>query len=175
MDKKAIADLLEEKHKNLFDWTNNQPDAINETGPEGKWTTGQHVVHLVDSIKQVNTALSYPKFLLKYKFGVANREVRPYEEIVKRYQEKLSKNQEKAQEFNSNVKTPSQKKYKELLFTLQVQNKKLQHKTKKWNDKDLDNIILPHPLMGKMPVREIIMWTAYHTEHHTKILEENHS
>lgn len=86
----------------------------------------------------------------------------------------MSKNQDKAREFNIEVKTPDQKKYNELLHTLQIQNKKLQHKTNKWKDKNLDNLILPHPLMGKMPVREIIMWTAYHTEHHTAILKDKH-
>ncbi|WBX72291.1 DinB family protein [Tenacibaculum retecalamus] len=172
--KKEIVTLLEEKHQELFNWIHQQSENSFEKGSEGKWTTGQHIVHLVDSIKQVNKALSYPKFLLKYKFGSANREVRSYEEVAKRYQEKLSKNQERAKKFNIEVKTPSKANFNQLLVTLQVQNKKLQHKTKRWKDKDLNSLILPHPLMGKMPIREIIMWTGYHTEHHTTILKEKH-
>ena len=174
MEKEAVVNLLEEKHQQLFSWLKNQPEDIFEKGPEQKWTTGQHIDHLVNSIKQVNKALSYPKFILKHKFGVANRAVRSYDEIVKKYQDKLSKNQERAKQFNIHIKTPSEKKFKQLLSTLQIQNKKLQDKTQRWRDKDLDTIILPHPLMGKMPVREIIMWTAYHTQHHADILKENH-
>ena len=174
MDKKDIITLLENKHKELFSWLKNQPETIFDKGPKEKWTTGQHIVHLVDSIKQVNKALSYPKFLLKYKFGIANRDVRSYDEIVKKYQEKLYNNQERAKQFNIKVETPSDKKFKVLLAKLQIQNKKLQHKTKRWKDIDLDTLILPHPLMGKMPIREIIMWTAYHTEHHVSILKEYH-
>ncbi|WP_271405189.1 DinB family protein [Tenacibaculum soleae] len=174
MEKEAIVNLLEDKHQQLFSWLKNQPKDIFEKGPEQKWTTGQHIDHLVNSIKQVNKALSYPKFILKHKFGVANRAVRSYDEIVKKYQDKLSKNQERAKQFNIHIKTPSEKKFKQLLSTLQIQNKKLQHKTHRWKDKNLDTIILPHPLMGKMPVREIIMWTAYHTQHHADILKENH-
>lgn len=174
MNKEAINEILENKHQQLFNWIKNQPQDSFQKGPEGKWTTGQHIVHLVNSIKKVNHALSFPKFILKYKFGTSNREVRSYEAIVKKYQDKLSKNKEKAQEFNKKVSTPSEKQYKQLLTTLQIQNKKLQHKTKRWKNEDLDNLILPHPLMGKMPVREIIMWTAYHTEHHARILEQKH-
>lgn len=174
MNKEAIANLLEEKHQTLFDWINNQPENVLEKGPEGKWTTGQHIVHLVDSIQKVNQALSLPSFLLKYKFGKSNREVRPYQEIVKRYQDKLKTNQEKAKAYNQKVKTPSKEKFKYLLDILQIENKKLQKKTLRWKDKNLDNLILPHPLMGKMPVREIIMWTAYHTEHHYLILQQKH-
>lgn len=174
MKKEDIVDLLEEKHQKLFNWLKNQPKDSFKKGPEGKWTTGQHIEHLVDSIQQLNKALSFPPFLLKSKFGKSNREVRNYDDIVKRYQDKLAANQERAREFNSNVKTPTEKKYKQLLTTLEIQNKKLQYKTQKWKDKNLDNLILPHPLMGKMPIRELIMWTAYHTEHHAKILEEKH-
>ncbi len=174
MNKEAIVDLLEEKHQQLFDWLKNQPEGYFNKGPEGKWTAGQHIEHLVDSIKQVNLALSLPFFVLKYKFEESNREVRTYNEVVKRYLEKLVTNQEKVEKFNINIKTPSEKRMKQLFSTLEIQNKKLQYKTKKWKDEKLDNLIFPHPLMGKMPIREIIMWTAYHTEHHTKILESKH-
>lgn len=174
MDKEAIVSVLEEKHQQLFNWIKDQPEGFFTNGPDDKWTAGQHIVHLVDSIKKVNSALSYPKFLLRYKFGKANREVRSYNEIVKRYQDKLLKNKEKARMFNINVKAPSEKSLFQLVSTLKIQNKKLQYKTQRFKNKDLDTLILPHPLMGKMPVREIIMWTAYHTEHHTNILKENH-
>ncbi|APG64225.1 hypothetical protein LPB136_02065 [Tenacibaculum todarodis] len=175
MNKESIVNLLEDKHQQLFDWLKEQPEDTFEKGPEGKWTTGQHIEHLVNSIQKLNNALSFPSFILKSKFGTSNREVRTYNEVVKKYQDKLIVNQEKARAFNINVKTPSEKKYKQLLSTLEIQNKKLQYKTLKLKDKNLDTLILPHPLMGKMPLREIIMWTAYHTEHHTTILEEKHS
>lgn len=44
MDKLAIADGIEEKYQVLFDWLNQQPAENWETGPEGKWTTSQHIL-----------------------------------------------------------------------------------------------------------------------------------
>ena len=96
MKKEDIVNVLEEKHQQLFNWLENQPDESWDKGPEGKWTTGQHIEHLVDSIKKLNHAMSYPKFLLKYKFGTSNRDLRSYNEVAKRYQEKLSANQDKS-------------------------------------------------------------------------------
>lgn len=58
--------------------------------------------------------------------------------------------------------------------SIHIQNKKLQYKTKRLKDKHLDTLIVPHPLMGKMTLREIIMWTAHHTEHHYKILKKDY-
>ncbi|MCF6295741.1 MAG: DinB family protein [Flavobacteriaceae bacterium] len=174
MDKEIIANLLENKHQTLFSWLEQQDIERWETGPEGKWTTGQQVLHLLQSIKPLNMALSLPKFVLKFKFGKANRPVRDYDSIVQRYHERLKDVKGKTFKGSQNMKVPSIKEKQYLLNRLQVESKKLQHKTKKWSDKDLDTYILPHPLMGKMPVREIIMWTACHVEHHTQTLQEQY-
>ncbi|WP_299621962.1 DinB family protein [uncultured Tenacibaculum sp.] len=175
MDKKSISNLLEEKHQKLFEWIAQQDGNYWEKGPENRWTAGQQIQHLVDSIKPLNLALSLPSFILKAKFGTTNRELRTYDEIVNKYNEKLIKYKDKARDFNSKVSTPDEKKLIKLVTTLKKQNKKLQYKTEKLSNYKLDNLILPHPLLGKMPLREIIMWTAHHTEHHTTDLIENYS
>ena len=171
MDKESIAKLLDEKYQTLIKWLENQDDEKWEKGPEGKWTTSQVTLHLLQSIKPLNTALSLPKFILRYKFGTANREVRDYDAVIKRYQDRL-KEVPKGATFgpSRNMKVPKLRDKNYLLNRLQVESKKLQYKTRKMTDKNLDVLILPHPLMGKMPVREILMWSAYHVEHHTNQL-----
>jgi hypothetical protein len=175
MDKESIANLLDEKHQKLIQWLESQEAEKWVLGPKGKWTTGQVALHLLQSIKPLNAALSMPKFLLRYKFGKANSEVRDYETVVKRYQERLNDVTPGitfGPSRNMIVPKLSDKQY--LLNRLQVESKKLQYKTRKMSDKNLDNLILPHPLMGKMPVRELLMWTSYHVEHHTKQLIESY-
>ena len=174
MTKAEIVDLLEKKHQELFDLIENQDEENWLKGPENKWTFGQHVLHLADSIALLNKAMSYPKFILKYKFGTSNRETRSYDVVAKKYEEKLAANQERSRQFNIKLKTPTLKEKAFLVNKLKVQNKKLQYKTNKWKDKDLNNLLIPHPLMGRMTVREIVMWTAHHTAHHTNILKENY-
>lgn len=171
MDKSDIANLLEEKHKELFDWLTLQPIENWESGPQQKWTTGQHILHLVDSLQLLNNALSYPKFVLKFKFGTCNRAIRDYNTVAKNYQDKLEKNQDRARKFNQKLKKTTLKERERLLTKLQIQQKKLQYKTKKISDKNLNTLLILHPLMGKMTIREIIMWTAHHTKHHTETLK----
>jgi hypothetical protein len=175
MKKEAIVNLLEEKHQVLFDWLKNQPDDNWNKSPDGKWTVGQQILHLVNSLQALNTALSYPRFFLKYKFGLCNREPRNYRTIVEKYQQKLLENKDKTRAFNQNLKKPLQKDRERLITKLQIQNKKLQYKIKKISDVNLDTLVIPHPLMGKMTIREIIMWTAHHTEHHTESLVMTYS
>ncbi len=171
MIKKEIVNLLEEKHQEIFHWLEQQPEENWEKGPKDKWTTGQHILHLVNSLQLLNNALSYPKFILKYKFGTSNRPSRTYEIVSKKYQQKLIDNQDRARVFNQKLKLPSIKERERLLTRFQIQQKKLQYKTKKISDKNLDTLLIPHPLMGKMTIREIIMWTAHHTAHHTETLK----
>jgi DinB superfamily len=174
MDKETIVDLLDQKHTELITWLKQQPDDAWEQGPEGKWTQGQQALHLLQSIKPLNNALSLPKFLLRYKFGKANRPVRAYDDIVKRYHERLEDAKGKTFKGSQNMKIPTITDKNFILNRLQTESKKLQYKTKKISDKNLDTVVLPHPLMGKMPVREIIMWTAYHVEHHMETLKSKY-
>lgn len=175
MDKKTIVDTLEEKHQKLFDWLNATDDDLWIKGPENRWTSGQHILHLVQSSQMLNKALRYPKFLLKYKFGTSNRPSRDYNAVAKRYEERLAESQERAKEFNKDLRVPAIKEKSQMIDDLQVLNKKLQYKTQKFKDKHLDTLLLPHPLMGRMTLREIIMWTAHHTDHHLEILKRDYS
>ena len=174
MKKNEIIDILEKKHQELFDLVLKKPNDYWMYAPDGKWTVGQHVLHLAQSLELLNKALSYPKFILKYKFGKANRPTRSYDEVAKRYKDKLAANQERAKEFNIKLRRPTLNEKTAIIARVKIQNKKLQAITNKWKDKQLDTVLIPHPLMGRMISREIIMWTAYHTEHHTAILKTHY-
>ena len=130
MDKEAIADLIETKHSELISWLENQPEDSWIHGPDGKWTTGQHALHLLQSIRPLNDALSLPKFLLRLKFGKANRPVRDYDAIVQRYQERLEDAKGKTFKGSKNMKIPTLSDKHYILNRLQTEYKKLQYKTK---------------------------------------------
>ncbi len=175
MTKEDIVQLLEDSHQALITFLENQPNDLWTKGPKGKWTTGQQALHLLQSIKKLNDALCLPKFILKYKFGTSNRELRDFDTIIKRYQERLEAAQGVTFKASRNMKIPplSDKPY--ILTRLQMEHKKLQYKTMKISDSNLNNLVVPHPLMGKMPLREIIMWTAHYVNHHSKILKERYN
>jgi uncharacterized damage-inducible protein DinB len=49
----------------------------------------------------------------------------------------------------------------------------LNRKIDKISEEDLDKHILPHPLIGKTTIREILYFTIYHVQHHQKAIKEN--
>ena len=125
MDKNDISDLLEENHQDLFTWLENQPDENWEKGPKHKWSTSQHIQHLVNSLQLLNNALSYPRFILKYKFGTCNRETRDYETVSKKYQEKLQQLSYQAEEIAENVSNQTTDAANQILSELQASNPEL--------------------------------------------------
>ena len=40
-----------------------------------------------------------------------------------------------------------------------------------WSESKLDTYLLPHPLLGKLTLREMLFFSVYHIEHHLKLLE----
>jgi hypothetical protein len=95
--------------------------------------------------------------------------------VVKRYLEKLAKLDGKIVSPYSNKmpKTPPIGKEK-LIAELTNQKNILLKRLNKISEKQLDKYLIPHPAMGRMIMREIIMWSAYHTEHHHKLLRANY-
>lgn len=171
MKKQQIHNLINDKHDALIRFLITHDAQKWNQGPTGKWTTGQHIVHLIQSAKPLNKALSIPKLLLGYKFGKAKRPCRSYDEVVKRYLEKLYELNGKIVSPYSNKmpETPANRKEK-LITELTNQKEILLKKLNKHSDKQLDIYLIPHPAMGRMILREIIMWSAYHTEHRHKTL-----
>ena len=43
---------------------------------------------------------------------------------------------------------------------------RLSEKIDRFSETELDQFILPHPLLGKLTLREMIYFTIYHVEHH---------
>lgn len=50
-------------------------------------------------------------------------------------------------------------------------NAELRTNIARWTDDSLDRFQLPHPLLGKLTVREMLFFTLYHQRHHRDVIE----
>ena len=140
-----------------------------EATPNGKWSAGQNLDHLIRAIKPLQLAYGLPKFALRIMFGKTNRPSKTYQELVTKYKTKLAAGGRASGPF-----TPPfidfEKKDK-LIKKYAEQKQKLIAKIEKQNEKDLDVYILPHPLLGKVTLREMLYFTIHHNEHHLELLK----
>lgn len=171
MKKGEIIIKLLASHQEFVDFLNNLSKEEFEFQFQDKWTAGQQMEHILLSVKPLKKALLIPNFILKSRFGVANRPSKTYEELVKRYTEKLNIGGVAPSPFLP-AKVPLERRTaltKELLKNVQ----KLNSKVKRYSEDELDLIILPHPLLGKVTLREMFYFTIHHVGHHMKITKTN--
>lgn len=174
MKKKQLIALVDEKFRIFNDWIlDHKDEKFNYTSRPNKWTTGQHVDHLIRSTGPVNQAFKFPKFVLKWKFGVCNRQERSYDETYNRYIDALENNNQKAfGRFLPTEISNAQKAQK--VNELKCQGQILVKQIAKLNEDQLSKYIIPHPAIGYLTLREMGYFTAFHTEHHLNILKEFH-
>jgi hypothetical protein len=132
--------------------------------PVGKWSIAQNADHLIRAIKTTQLAYSLPKFLVRIAFGKPNRSSRTYEELVAKYRLKLEQGGKASGRYIPRVSA-----IKKFLLMQQWQRKNekyLESLELNWDDRQLDLYIAPHPLLGKITLRELCYFTIYHTEHH---------
>ena len=168
-DKKSITSALNEAIDNFYQFVNFLDIDRFEKSPPGKWNAGQHLDHLIRSIKPLNIAYGLPGFILKVMFGVANRNSKTYSALVDKYELKLAAGGKASGRFLPPlVKFESKGK---LCKEYKHQKEKLISKIEKFSETDLDKYILPHPLLGKLTLREMLFFTIHHNEHHLKLIK----
>jgi DinB superfamily len=134
--------------------------------PEGKWSPAQQVKHLITATNTSRLAFSLPKWIVRMVAGKPNRPSRTYDELVVKYKSKLQQGGRASGRF---VPKPIPVSYgKERLLTqfsvsLQRFANVLQ---RNWKDPGLDQYVAPHPLLGKITLRELYYFNIYHTYHH---------
>ncbi len=171
MGKKEIAEQLHIKHHLFINYI----DSLNEKDfvetPNQKWSAGQQMDHIYRVVKPLVQALQLPHFVLKLLFGKANRASKTYEDLVNKYLQKLENGGTATGRFVPKEISINQK--ESLIKKLQQVVEKLISQVNKLSEKDLDNLIMPHPLLGKITLREMMYFTIYHVEHHQEITKRN--
>ncbi|MCA6379411.1 MAG: DinB family protein [Cytophagales bacterium] len=167
MEKEELKHLLLLQHDNYIKRIQSLNDSQLLIASPGKWNAVQLLDHIVRSVSPVSLALSLPAFLLRLIFGTANRKSRSYEELVARYHDKLKAGGRASGRFVPPPKTDSVEK---LSTNLSKVVQALARRIDRFSETQLDRLILPHPLLGKLTLREMLYFTIYHVQHHQKQL-----
>lgn len=153
------------------DYCLNVSDEIFFRQPTDKWSIAQNVDHIVISTKQTKLAYSLPKFIIRLYTGKPNRPSRNYDELVKKYLAKLEAGGKASGIFIP--KSISDTSKDNLINKwMKISATYLQILESNWKEDQLDKYLAPHPLLGKITLRELCYFTIYHTEHHLDIIKQ---
>ena len=171
MMKQEIIAQLTVKHKNFADLVSSLNDVDFVFSADSKWSVGQQLDHIILSVTPLVKALWAPRFVLTVLFGKANRPSRNYDSLVQKYLSKLDAGGKAPKPFiPPPVEASQKKKLQEKILRLVTT---LCKRVDGFSDQQLDEYILPHPLLGKVTIREMLYFTIYHVEHHQKMVLKN--
>ncbi|MDG1930129.1 MAG: DinB family protein [Flavobacteriaceae bacterium] len=171
MKKTEITNELKVKVNDFISFINILSHQDFEKSVNNKWSPGQQLEHVYLSTKPIEKLFLLPKLLLHVLYGRPKRPSRSYNEIVRDYQKSLISGGKAPSKFMPKHTTINEK--ERVLNQLNHVVNKLVYKFSQKSEEELDDIFLPHPLLGKVTLRELYLFNIYHILHHHNKTEEN--
>ncbi len=164
MTKAEIINKLKENHQAFADHVAGLSESDFILSKDGKWTAGQQLDHICRGVKPLLQAFMLPKMVIGTMFGKAEEDSMGYDELVAKYHKLLADGGKASGKFIPESIPPGEggTLRAELLTTVESLTKKIE----KFSEEDLDKYRLPHPLIGKLTLCEMLHFTIYHVEHH---------
>ncbi|MFK7934721.1 MAG: DinB family protein [Saprospiraceae bacterium] len=168
------AEILAELNKAfdaLAETTITMDQTAYDTIPHGdKWSAAGHHEHIMLSNAASATALKQPAAFFA-RFGALDRAPLNYQDLKSTYQEKSKRVVLKpSSKYAPTANAPKSR--EELLTSWKMVQTKLNERLNKWSDEELEKAVLPHPAVGLMTMKEMMLFTIYHTWHHIDGMEK---
>lgn len=172
MDRSRINDALITGHRDFVARMRAVPTDKLDRSNNGKWTPAQHLKHIQRAVGPVSMALLLPKWFLRWRFGKPNRAPRDYDGLVLRYKEKLAAGGRASGRF---VPPPvPAHSVQRIIGSVERIMQSMTKRVGNWSEQELDTVLLPHPLLGKLTVREMLFFTVYHVQHHHALVDRDY-
>ena len=172
MTKIEIISAAENTFAQFSENCNSMDEAVLFKKPDSKWSAAENIQHMVISTNITTLAYRLPKFIVRLIGGKPNRASRSYEELKDKYYKKLADGGKASGLF---VPKPIEIKYgKEKLMNSwrKTTDGFIKALIKNRTEKDLDNYLAKHPLLGRITLRELCYFTIFHTEHHLQAIHK---
>jgi hypothetical protein len=167
--KTELITALKDSHQRITTWFIEIP-VENFFARHGEvWSPSDNVDHLIKSHKPISKALRLPKFTLKAMFGTPEKSSMSYKKLCQIYRDELAKGAQASGRYLPNQENPgkyAEEKKQELLEQFSKAGTELVSVAEKWDENELDGYLLPHPLIGKLTIREMLFFTIYHNLRH---------
>jgi hypothetical protein len=172
MTKTEIITAAEKIFYQFSETCNSMNEPVLFKKPDEKWSAAENIQHLIISTNMTTLAYRLPKFIVRLIGGKSNRASRTYEELKDKYYKKLADGGKASGLF---VPKAIEIKYGKQKLMNNWQNATtgfMLALSKNRTEKDLDNYLAKHPLLGRITLRELCYFTIFHTEHHLQAVHK---
>ena len=166
--KSDLINALKDSNQRADNWFREIPANDFFTRQGDAWSPSDNVDHLIKAVKPITKALKLPRFTLHAMFGKPEKPSMAYEELCQIYRDALADGAQASGRFLPDQESPkdAEEKKKELLAQWSKANSELVSVVETFDESELDRYLLPHPILGKLTLREILFFTIYHNLRH---------
>ena len=164
----SLQDQLLTDCRAFVDWTDGLSDEQFITQINGKWSVAEVMQHLYLSARPAARLMAGPREVLT-QWGQPETPSRSYSEIASAYQgilatgikapDSMSPRADDMQADRSDVTERFTGIYEALVSASET-----------WSAQELDAYCIPHPVLGRLTVREMLYFVSIHTQHHLRLL-----
>ncbi len=170
--RREIIEALEAAHEvGVQYWSGfSTPEFFAQIGAH--WSPAEHVRHLTRAMTPLLPVLRVPRMALRMMFGRAARPSRSLGALESQYAKALA-----AGGTAGRFAPPPDHATADLVRRNEIMDahsetlRGLTQAMEKWTEAQLDAYRLPHPLLGKLTVREMMFFTLLHNQHHVDTCE----
>jgi uncharacterized damage-inducible protein DinB len=167
MTKQQLIKAFCDNHQEMIDYITSLTDEQSTFGNNGKWTAGQQFHHVYLTIAVFPRVLSSKDFI-KQKFGTINRTAWSFDTVIENY---LKTSRQAPEQYLPEQVTPEQR--ATIAADIQSVLPTIQQLLDQYTEEELDTLVLPHPLLGTLTIREMFYLMSYHATHHLRQTKKN--
>jgi uncharacterized damage-inducible protein DinB len=169
--KDTLIAVLEDSNRRVTEWFAAIPAGDFFTRHAEVWSASDNMDHLIRAHKPIAMALKLPKITLRAMFGKPDKASISYKELCQKYRDEITRGAQASGRYLPRQEHPdsnAEAKKRELLNQFSKASNELVAAAEKWDEKELDEYYLPHPILGKLTVREMLFFTIYHNLRHAR-------
>ncbi len=137
-----------------------------------RWSPAEHTRHLAKSARALLPALRLPPWIVSPVFGRASRPSRDFVTLRDEYHRRLAAGGQAGRFAPSPQSPPADLEAgrETVVARWRASADALRALAARWREPALDRCRLPHPLLGKLTVREMLSFMLYHDAHHLRLV-----
>ena len=140
--------------------------------PQGEaWAPAGHIRHLRKAAAAVAKGLGAPRVVLALAFGRGRRS-RSFAAVRGVYLDALDAGATAGRFTPRPGVVPDEAHRAEIMSRWAEAHRALAKDLTRWPEPSLDRYRMPHPILGRLTIREMVSFTVYHTAHHLRRIDE---
>ena len=154
-------------------WTTyDTPAFFRRPAPE-VWAPADHIRHLNKVLRAITRGLRVPRLLLLVRFGWSRRPSRTLDALRADYAAVLARGGTAGRYAASPLSAAdaTDDRRATVMAEHATAVEEFAEAIRRWSPRALDRYRVPHPLMGRLPMREIALFALLHNVHHVEVAE----